>query len=158
MRLQAILAIMFDLTMVASGLLAVLRGSGPELTGAVVNIAGAVATGLCILLGLAHWGPGSLATWLIDLCVLSSFYLLSVKSARFWPIWSFGFALSDISLHLAAALLPRFAFAYASGQVVFAYLALFVLAVAVLRLPPSERRQWSAGWRDDRARASGGAR
>jgi len=73
---------------------------------------------------------------MIDASVAAMFFWLAIRTTRFWPIWAFGFALGDLILSAAGILMPKIVlFIYNSGLVLYAYLALFALALGTNRLP-----------------------
>ncbi len=140
------LALVFDGVLIATCLYAVVRGGSPERIGAGINI---TASGLTTALRLANatfYAPAQLVVLSIDALVMAGFYLLAIKTTRFWPIWAFGFALADLFVSLAGGILPKTPlFAYHTGLGAYAYLALASLAVGTYCLSTHE----SDGARDE---------
>lgn len=137
MSTQILLAIVFNIVMVAVSVFALLRGGRPERLGVLINLGGFAATTVVrLLLPSLAWTPGEVATLTIDLAVAGSFYWLGITTIRFWPIWAAGFAVANLFMSFCGALLPRIPlFAYHTGLGIYAYLALGALALGTLRLP-----------------------
>jgi hypothetical protein len=135
MTIYLAMALAYDATLVVVCLYAFLRGGRSERIGAAVNFLASVLSSLARLTGVASWAPAELVVLSIDIIVALCFYRLAVTTTRFWPIWEFGFALADIFVTLAGALLPGVPLlAYETGLGVYAYLALFALATGSARL------------------------
>ncbi|MCC4233358.1 hypothetical protein LL253_11730 [Sphingobium soli] len=139
MTIYLLLAIAYDVTLVAVCLYAIIRGGRPERWGAAINFTGSALSSAIRLLDLASWAPAEIAVLAIDLGVAMGFYHLAAKTSRFWPIWPIwaaGFALANLFASIAGTFLPGSTLlAYASGQGLYAYGALFVLALGTARLP-----------------------
>lgn len=151
---RIIMALAFDATLLTVCAYAALRGKGPERVGAAVNLCAVLATNVARLTGLATWLPTDALLWVIDLSVLASFFWLGIASTRFWPIWCFGFALADICLCVARMTMPdQRLFVYATGQGIWAYLALAALAVGSYRVSRDATSTGSRGWRSDERRS-----
>ena len=147
------MALVFDVSLLAVCAHAALRGKGPERLGAAINLGAVMATNIARLMGLATWLPTDALLWVIDLSVLASFFWLGVASTRFWPIWCFGFALADICLHLARMTMPdQRLFVYATGEGIWAYLALAALAIGTYRASRDTTPAATNGWRSDERR------
>lgn len=152
MDLRIVLAYAFNGALLVICSFALLRGGRPERVGAIVNILGCLITAIVRLALPAAWAPAHFAVTVIDLSVLATFFWLAIRSTRFWPIWAFGFALADIVISIAGALLPRTPlFAYHTGIGIYAYLALAALAIGTYRLPrdatPDQRRGHRPRWK-----------
>jgi hypothetical protein len=136
MSLQIALALLFDATLVLVCGYALLCGGRPERLGATINLAASVVSTALRLSDASYFAPLSPIIILIDLSVAAGFYWLAIKTTRFWPIWAAGFALADIFMSVAGALLPHLQlFAFQSGLVIYSYLALGTLALGTFRLP-----------------------
>ncbi|SER22660.1 hypothetical protein [Sphingobium sp. YR768] len=136
MTIYLLLAIAYDVTLVAVCLYTIIRGGRPERWGAAINFTGSALSSVIRLLGLASWAPAEIAVLIIDLGVAMGFYHLAATTSRFWPIWAAGFALANLFASIAGTFLPDSTLlAYASGQGLYAYGALFVLAIGTARLP-----------------------
>ncbi len=151
MTIQVALAVAFNGAMAATLIFALVCGGRPERFGALINLGGFVLTVLVRLVVPAAWMPAEVMVLLIDLAVAAGFYWLALTTIRFWPIWAAGFALADLFMSIAGALLPHTPlFAYQSGLVIYAYLALGALALGTFRLPRNaepyirngSRRSW----------------
>jgi len=130
------LAITYDVVLSAVCLYAAIRGGRPERWGAAINVAASLLSSAARLSGLATWAPTDAVILAIDLGVAFGFFKLATTTTRFWPIWALGFALADILASVAGRLLPESTWlAYANGLGIYAYLALFVLALGTARLP-----------------------
>lgn len=145
------LALAFNGALLVSCSFALWRGGRPERVGAIVNLGGCLITALVRIVVPAAWAPAYYLVAMIDLTVVGTFYWLAIGSTRFWPIWAFGFALADVVLSIAGALLPSsMLFAFHSGTSLYAYLALGALALGTFRLPrdasPEQRRGSRRPW------------
>lgn len=148
MTIHLLLAIAYDVTLVAVCLYAIARGGRPERWGAAINFTGSALSSAARLLGFASWAPAEIIVLVIDLVVVMGFYLLAVTTSRFWPIWAAGFALANLFASIAGTFLPDSTLlAYASGQGLYAYCALFVLALGTARLPPDADASTRSGAR-----------
>lgn len=148
-----LLALTYDVALVAVCLFALVRGGRPERVGAFVNLAASIATVALRWLRIATGAPAEVIVLAIDAGVVGSFFWLATRTTRFWPVWAFGFALADIVVSVTGALLPTTPFiAYHTTLGIYAYLALAALAIGTYRLPrdanPDQRRghrpQWKA--------------
>lgn len=111
-------------------------GGRPERIGATISMVSWILTMAMRLMFVSAWFPAALSVLAIDIAVTAGFFWLAVTTTRFWPIWAFGFALSDILTSVAGALLPRTVlFVYHTGLGIYAYLALGALALGTYRLP-----------------------
>lgn len=159
MNMSTSLALLYNAILAAVSIFALKFGSGPERIGAIANLAGSVVTGAVIYSGLEGWGARHLSTWIVDLSVTGCFFWLAIASLRFWPIWCFGFALSDVILHVTSLVLPSgIAPFYQSEQVIWAYTSLGALALATARLSPMDRGCSACGWRREGSRTPGDSR
>jgi hypothetical protein len=147
-----LLALIYDVALVAVCLFALVRGGRPERVGAIVNLVASIMTIALRWLRIATGAPAEIIVLVIDLAVALSFLRLATKSIRFWPIWAFGFALADIVVSVTGALLPNTPFiAYHTTLGIYAYLALAALAIGTYRLPrdapPDQRRGHRPPWK-----------
>lgn len=128
------LAALFDGTLLAAGLFALVRGDRPEKLGALVNAVASIASSALRLTGLATWSAGG-PTVAIDVAVAAAFYWLGCRTTRFWPVWSFGLSLAIVAVDVVKLALPHVSLtAFASGQIVYAYFALGSLVLGTARL------------------------
>ncbi|WP_230483371.1 hypothetical protein [Sphingomonas sp. Leaf21] len=131
-----LLAMAYDVTLVAVCTYAFARGGRPERWGACINLAGALLSSAARSSGIATWAPMDGVILAIDAGVAFAFYRLATTTTRFWPIWALGFALGDIFASVIGRFLPgSMAIGYVNGLGIYAYLALFVLALGCVRLP-----------------------
>ena len=136
MSLQIVLALLFDATLTLTCGYALFCGGRPERLGATLNLVASMVTTALRLSDASYFAPLALIVILIDLAVAAGFYWLAITTTRFWPIWAAGFALADLFMSLAGALLPHVPlFAYHTGLGIYAYLALGALALGTFRLP-----------------------
>lgn len=132
------LALFYDLMLVLVCILAVVRGGRPERQGALICLAGSALSSAGRLAGIASWAPAAWFVLAVDAFVALGFFWLATTTIRFWPVWAFGFALADIFVNIAAVIFPSFKpLAYQSMLGVYAYLALFVIGLASVKLPSS---------------------
>lgn len=151
MNRYLLIALIYDATLVVICTYALVRGGRPERLGAAICFFASLISSLARLSHISSWAPAESVMLAIDFSVVASFYLLAVRTCRFWPVWAFGFALADIFISLAGALMPHAPLlAYQSGLSVYAYLALAALAVGTFRLPrdasPEQRRGSRRPW------------
>ena len=136
MHIQTILALLYASVLLAVSGFAFVRGGRPERVGAALNLSAAFASGLARASSIASWAPAETIILLIDLSITAGFFWLAISTTRFWPVWAFGFALANLFCSLAGGLMPGIVlFAYSSGLVLYAYLALGALAIGTFRLP-----------------------
>jgi hypothetical protein len=136
MHMQIVLALLYDAVLIGVCGWALIRGGRPERLGAMLNLVASAASSAARMLFLSSWAPGEALIISIDCAVIAGFYWLAVSTTRFWPIWAFGFALANIFISFAGALLPALPlFAYTSGLGIYAYLALGSLAMGTFCLP-----------------------
>jgi hypothetical protein len=148
MTIYLAMAVAYDVTLATVFLHAFLRGGRPERIGAVVNLAASLLSSVVRISGATSWAPAALIILIIDAVVAFCFYRLATSTTRFWPIWAFGFAMADILVSVAGALLPSTPWlAYETGLGIYAYLALFALAIGSLCLSPHADRGQRAGVR-----------
>jgi len=130
------IAIAYDLTLFLVCVIALARGGRPEQLGALICSTASVLSSVARLTGVASWAPSHWLILSIDGLVVIGFFWLAITTIRFWPIWAAAFALDDIFVNVAGVFFPRSTLlAYESGLGVYAYLALFVIALASLRMP-----------------------
>ncbi len=143
-----VLAILYDLTTLAICGYAFASGGSPERIGAAINLAGSLATIVAIAVSAKlgrQWSHPEIAVSIIDMMVLAAFFELMRRSDRFWPIWAFAFAVSDVFVHLARPLLPETGrFAYATSSTVWAYLALAALLCGTIAAARERRGERAA--------------
>jgi len=140
MTIPVALAAAFNVAMTATLIFALARGGRPERIGALINLGGFALTVLIRLLVSTAWTPAEALVLLIDAAVVVGFFWLAITTTRFWPIWAAGFGLADLFMSVAGALLPHVPlFAYQSGLVIYAYLALGALALGTFRLPSTAK-------------------
>lgn len=136
MHMQAILAILYNVVLLGVCGFAALRGGRPERHGAVLTLMASAVSGVIQFWSAAYWEPAQFIIMSVDISVAAGFFWLAVSTIRYWPIWAFGFALANLFIGAAGALLPNITlFAYSSGVVLYAYLALGSLALGTFRLP-----------------------
>jgi hypothetical protein len=135
MSLQITLALLFDATLALVCGYALINGGRPERLGAVINLVASLVTTALRLFDASYFAPLASVIIVIDLAVAASFYRLAVTTTRFWPIWAAGFALADLFMSGAGALMPQVPlFAFHTGLGIYAYLALGALALGTFRL------------------------
>jgi hypothetical protein len=140
MTIPEALAASFNVVMTATVIFALIRGGRPERIGALINVGGFALTVLIRLFVPNAWAPAEVLVLLVDAAVTSGFFWLAIATTRFWPIWAVGFALADLFMSIAGALLPHVPlFAYQSGLVIYAYLALGALALGTFHLPSTAK-------------------
>jgi hypothetical protein len=78
------------------------RGTRSEKWGAGTALVGSLASST--LGSDANWSKLLVDLMLVDLCVLASFWWLSLQSDRFWPYWVTGWQLVALLVHAQRAL------------------------------------------------------
>lgn len=138
MSLGWFLASMYNVVLLVICGYALARGGRPERIGAAINLLASFATTALRLIDPLYYAPADAVMLGIDIGVAAGFFWLAIATVRFWPIWSFGFALANLFTSFAGAWLPEVPlFAYLTGLGLYAYLSLGVLFVGTLRLPAS---------------------
>ncbi|MEH6792259.1 hypothetical protein [Parasphingorhabdus sp.] len=109
---------------------AILRGGRTEHIGAIIMIVGSLSS-LAVgqLLG-TPWRNVEEEIFVIDVIALCALICLTLKSDRFWPIWSTAFHLLAVTIHSAVMAAPQITpWAFATGAVFWAYPMLLALAI-----------------------------
>lgn len=148
MQINLILAMTFNVVLLATCAFAFVRGGAPERIGAGLNLAAsAITTGLR-LIDASFFAPDEIVIFSIDLTVVAGFYWLAIKTTRFWPIWAFGFGLADIFMNLSGTAFPRAPlFVFHTSLGIYTYLALGALALGTVKLPRNSTPQQRWGFR-----------
>lgn len=134
--MQIVLALLYDAVLIGVSGLAVVRGGRPERLGALLLLLASASSSAVRVLHISSWAPGEMIIVAIDCAVIAGFYWLAVTTIRFWPIWALGFAMANIFIGIAGAMLPALPLlAYTSGLGIYAYLALGSLATGTFFLP-----------------------
>jgi hypothetical protein len=129
---------------------AFVRGGRPERIGGLVALGASLSSAAVRMAHLASWAPAAALIVSIDLGVLGAFFWLAVTTIRYWPIWAFAFALANIGISVAGALIPVASlFAYATGLTIYAYLVLAAIAIGTFHLPSDADPRLRRGSRDD---------
>lgn len=125
-------ALLYNLALLAVVIYATASGGPPERLGAGLNVAGSILSGLLLPAPNLRWSRLEATALSVDLCMALAFYLLAVRTTRYWPVWCFGIAVANVFIHVARALLPEIGWPiYSSAAVLWAYLALFALILGV---------------------------
>lgn len=136
MTIYVDLAVAYDVALAVVCCYALVRGGRPERWGAVINLVASALSSAGRLSGVASWAPAEWIILAIDGLVAFGFYWLAITTTRFWPIWALGFAFADLYVSIVGKYLPgAVLFAYETGLGIYAYLALFALALGTFRLP-----------------------
>ncbi|KQO12199.1 hypothetical protein ASF09_19270 [Sphingomonas sp. Leaf242] len=135
MNTAMMLAVAFNCILIFVCGFAFLRGGRPERIGALINISASGITTILRILDINFYKPTDILIFSVDVSVTVAFFMLAVRTTRFWPVWALGFALSDLVVSIAASLIPRVQlFAYHTGLGIYAYLALGALALGTYRI------------------------
>ena len=119
----------FTLTAVVCGA-AFWRGGREEQSAAGALVLAWVAT---LVFRDPRWVGTQWAGFTIDLVLLTLLTLVSLRSARWWPMLAAGFQLLNVITHVARMVDPGVrAWAYATGQVIWSQLVLVALGVGVI--------------------------
>lgn len=134
---------LFILLMLGSTLYALMRGGAPERIAAVLL---AIAYALSVVASAhPHYAEHFERTlFLIDLGLFASLYMLSIVTARFWPIWMCAMQGVAVLGHVVDLLAPWEAYGYAIMMQFWAYPIQILLIVATRR----HRRRLSLRGRD----------
>lgn len=125
-------AVLFVLLLIGGSGIAFRYGGSLERLGMGIVLAGSVATPLVLVILLGDdWSTTAYAVLVIDMLALAAFGVIAMRSDRFWPLWVTGMQLAQMTTHLArmanAGLVPN---AYETGQAVWAWLQILVIAIA----------------------------
>jgi hypothetical protein len=105
-------------------------GGWPERMGVLINVVGSLLSIAIVVIAVKSWHQLMPAMWAVDLGVCASFFLLAIKSDRFWPVWSFAFAIASVMAHLARLLQTNLPFlAYFRSEAIWVYPALAALMI-----------------------------
>lgn len=94
------------LTLLACGYAATFGGKDGKFAGALI-VAASILTIPGEHSGLV-WGAFELGVFLVDSALLAGFYVLTLKSRRWWPIWMTGFHFLAVTSHLGVLLASDF--------------------------------------------------
>ena len=130
----AIRIIIFNLILLVSCGYALRKGGPPEWIGAAIFIVAALLTALLVspmALRFHRVEHGLLA---VDVAVLAGFFILSLISERYWPLWMTSLQIIEVGTHLtrliAPHLIPR---AYSEAVTFWGYPMLILLGIATWR-------------------------
>lgn len=109
--------------------LAYWKGSRSEKFAAMIYIAGSITTTLA---GTAsQWALFEPKIFLIDCLILVGFWMIALRSKKFWPYWITGWQLVGVLIHVQKAFLPGIApepYGYLSMYLSIPVLILIVIA------------------------------
>lgn len=93
-------------------------GGKPERIGLAIVVVASIASYPAGTMARSHWHSVMPGTFLVDAATCAAFFVLMVRSDRFWPIWSFGFCLAMVMAHLTRALqsfVPAWSYYHTTG-------------------------------------------
>ncbi|USI74641.1 hypothetical protein [Sphingomonas morindae] len=119
-------------------------GGWPERAGLAIVVAASLASFVAAEFRATAWYSVMPITFLIDLATCATFFVLMVRSDRFWPIWSFGFCVAMVMAHLTRMLrtvLPAWSYYHTTGLWAYPVMASILLgALSRQRRRRSTRR------------------
>jgi drug/metabolite transporter superfamily protein YnfA len=101
-----ILALFWTMTLVGCGYAAAAGGRDGRWA-ALLILSASLLSIPAILLG-RHWHRIELGVMVVDAMLMAGLFLLSMRTARFFPLWMAGFQLIAVTTHLATMLAPDF--------------------------------------------------
>lgn len=111
------------------------RGGREERLAALVCIAASLAS-FGIYLGVEGYEAVQPPIAAVDILTLAAFVAISLKTARFWPMWVAGLQLTSATGHVLKLVEPGLLpIAYATALASWSYMILLILAVGTLRAP-----------------------
>jgi hypothetical protein len=114
---------------------AFVRGGREERLAALVCLAASVAS-FAIYLGVEGYEAVQPPIAAVDILALAAFIAISMKTARFWPLWVAGLQLTSATGHILKLAQPGLLpIAYATALASWSYLILIILAVGTWRAP-----------------------
>jgi len=125
--------LVFNLFYVAACLFALVRGGLPERIGALVLVAD-FELSLFVVGPMSHRFRG--VEWPmfgVDFAAFAALYLLSILSARYWPIWMAALQGCVALSHLVGFRRDIIAWAYGTMVASWSYMLLAILAIATWR-------------------------
>jgi len=125
--------LVFDLLYVSCCLFAFVRGGVPERLGALILIADFELSLLVVEPMSGRFSGVEWSVFYVDLFAFFALYLLSVLSARYWPIWAAAVQGAVALSHLTGLRSDIIPWAYGSMVAIWSYLLLIILAVATWR-------------------------
>ncbi|WP_371421282.1 hypothetical protein [Tardiphaga sp.] len=125
--------LIFDLLYVGCCLFALIRGGAPERLGALILIADFELSLLVVEPMSGRFSGVEWSVFFVDLFAFFAVYLLSILSARYWPIWVAAVQGAVTMSHLTGLRSDIVPWAYGSMVAIWSYLLLIMLAVATWR-------------------------
>jgi hypothetical protein len=124
--------------------LILLLGGQPERVGALILIAGSLATGVVAagVLGSSTWDHLETGILAVDIVVLVALWCVALTSDRFWPYWVTAWQLIAVLVHLQmvffANIVPS-AYSYATMYLAFPMVLLMLFVSVNLRIQSMQR-------------------
>ena len=133
MSIFVILRVLYILSLGATCTVALRRGGRSERIGALIILLGSVFTLIVEQPGLFDWRNARTGLILVDVLVLVAFFMLALRTERFWPLWATSFHLIAVATHLTVFIEPRQILqAYALAQGFWAYPMLLTIIIGSL--------------------------
>lgn len=128
------LQLLYNATLVAVTVAVSRTGGRAERLGIGIVFTGSMLTWALQETALFDWASARGGLIAVDLGVLFSFFALSARSDRFWPLWATAFHLIGVTTHLVLTFSPaRVLQAYALVQGVWAYPIFACIVVGCVR-------------------------
>lgn len=115
----------FTLAMLATGGWVLLRGGADERAGWTILFVASLASLIAEMAGGIAWGVAP-----VDIACFVAFFVLMLRSQRFWPIWATALQASTVLAHPIAGMSPLVhPWVYASATVIWSYGILAAIAL-----------------------------
>jgi len=125
--------LIFDLLYVSCCLFALIRGGAPERFGALILIADFELSLLVVEPMNGRFSGIEWSVFYVDLFAFLALYLLSILSARYWPMWAAAVQGAVALSHLTGLRSDIVPWAYGSMVAIWSYILLIMLAAAARR-------------------------
>lgn len=111
-------------------------GGWPERIGLSIVVAASAASFLAAQFVRSAWHAIMPMTFAIDVATCVAFFVLMVRSDRFWPIWGFGFCFAMVTGHvmrLVQHFVPAWSYYHTTGLWAYPVMASILIGAATTR-------------------------
>ena len=131
---------LFIALLLATAIVALVKGGRTEQTGTLIYLAGCVLTVLAASPGAIRFTGGETGILMVDFLTFAAFFILALNADRFWPIWVCALLAIPLFGHLAMIVTPGIVpWAYAVILSVWSYPILLIILLACLQSRPRRR-------------------
>ena len=131
---------LFIALLLATTIVALVKGGRTEQTGTLIYLAGCVLTVFQASPGATRFTGGETGILMVDFLTFAAFFILALNANRFWPIWVSALLAIPLFGHLAMIVDPGIVpWAYAVILSVWSYPILVIILLASLKSSPLRR-------------------